>query len=405
MTNLKAKIKKYIKTKSAGLQIICLDDNKFGFHLVILEKTGDQINVSFQDSYTDIRQVIKNLTSSIPVSIGIEGKETLIRQIDITDSDEPLLSVLPNASSKDFIVQATYSHWDSPVVSIIRRSVLENILELLNRNKLYPFSISIGISSMGIIAELLSSYNKISTPYYTLCIQNGIFSGLSKKNNGSNEYNLNGQVLSGEFLLPFSLAVNNFINDSSFQLTDTVASVQKKEFIYRKKTKFISLIYMAAVFLVLLANFIVYSSLKNKYEIMNYHLAANSQTVGRIKEMKKLISEKQILLGSDSGTGIELYSYYADRIAHSMIKGIRLKKILLSPQPDNIRPQGKNMPDYKSDCILIEGQSNGSTQINDWITVLNEYSWIKKIRVVSYREEQEARSAIFVLELNLENNE
>ncbi|MGM0528964.1 MAG: hypothetical protein ACQERS_11195 [Bacteroidota bacterium] len=403
--NLIKEIRKRVKIKSAGLQINYVGDKKYTYQLFILEKANNQVRCILNENYDKIEQVVKTIPSLIPINVGIDGKEVLTRQIDNSDLDEPLQSVLPNASSKDFVVQTTESIWEKPLVSIIRRSSLITILDILNEKGLFPFSISLGVSPLAVLVKLFSSHDSIRIPNYTIKVHDSVFSDLIKEENKPTEYNLEGQVLSSEFLLPFSLAMNYYIKNNASGLTNPLAIKQKKDYIYKRKLKRTFIKYLVGLFIILLINSFIYLSIRVKYNGINNQILSNKQNVSRIKHLEQLISEKQLLIGINNNNEIELYSFYADRIAHSLISGIILRSMIIFPPSESIRSRGDKIPDYISDHILIEGFSSGSIKLNNWILALNQYNWIKDLRIINYQDELETGQATFKLELILRNNE
>jgi Tfp pilus assembly protein PilN len=137
------------------------------------------------------------------------------------------------------------------------------------------------------------------------------------------------------------------------------------------------------VFLVLLsASFIVKSIYSQKSSEIQQEAMLNAQVLNQIATLKKDREYKTSIIANSSLGSKHALSFYIAQIADGLPEAILLEKLEVFPAKKPINPNEKIH--IEPNIIEIEGITPSSSSVTDWVELLNDYDWIKKVEVASY---------------------
>src|SRR4051812_30333957 len=134
-----------LKSKSsAGLEVILLPDGSYQLHLIILKKQQSTLVIEKQIAQlTSFSEVQQHIDLKAPLILIINGKGIVHRKLHRNENDTTatlLGKLLPNANIEEFALQETALLSDEVFVSVIRISVLNELIQELINHKITNLS-------------------------------------------------------------------------------------------------------------------------------------------------------------------------------------------------------------------------------------------------------------------------
>ena len=391
----------------AGIEIVIQPDSTISYNSVVLKKNGGKIQLlKSQQGIPDIAQLKKIVSPTIALSISIDGKGILHKKIPYSTKDTAkvlLNKVLPNASLSDFHVFTHVINDSAAIVSIIRVSSYDEILEIFRSAKydvvncsLGPFSIEtcLPLISSDIKSEIILNRHKLSIAGNKI---NEIESTETQAENS--EVSIGDEQFPFTLLNAFALGFKELIKPDFFYSPISICAQLKET--YKQKRTFNLIKWSAAMFFfaLLWTNFFVndhYSKEKAELE------SKIDLSKGAVKKMEKLKAELISKKGFLNKLGIlesSKTSFYADQIAQTVPHQIGLFDLTIHPSQKNINDD-KNMI-FEMNKVRIKGSCNKTIELNEWIKELKSYSWIKDVNVVGFIQNKEKNIGEFHLDVSL----
>ena len=165
-----------IGTTALGVEVNLQGANA-DFKVTTLEKKEGSIDVVGFENYNSQETFFEKLNVEMPIYLSIGGKGIINKKVAAkeTISDDDLIQlVLPNAKIADFYLQKKSLGNNQWVVSIIRKSVLDEILQEFKSLKAYVLKIVLGPFSIVNVSGLLANDNAtINVPGHQLQYKKG----------------------------------------------------------------------------------------------------------------------------------------------------------------------------------------------------------------------------------------
>jgi hypothetical protein len=328
--------------KAFGVELIF--NSKDSFTLIALELSSSKSGVEITRRFTDVtfNELAKSNDKKHPFYISIGGKGVVHKKVKINDhtQDQALLNlVLPNASLADFYLQKSsisgYECW----VSVIRKDLLDGVIEELETNRLFGVEIYLGPFILENTFPFLNKSSLHTTTHELLVEENTI---IQMDNLGSvgegHEFQIESEVISSHELLAFSAALSHFVPSTRLTpINCSTVSNLKEEYLNKSKYRIVTFSLIAFYFLISIINFLMYSSYQDDLNQIQYQLYSKKQYVQELDLLKQEFLSKEEFIQNSGLAQASKVSYYADQIAMSVPTSIQLNKLFVNPLEKRIK--------------------------------------------------------------------
>ncbi len=396
---------KLIKGQAAfGVELVF--NSKDSYTLIALELTSAKDGIEVSRRFVDItlEELAQKNTKKIPVYFSIGGKGVIHKKVKAEDNvqDQELLSqVLPNASMKDFYLQQSKIEGFESWVSVIRKDVLDGLIEKIEGLNLFGVELYLGPFAINNTISLLDKMT-LSTTSHELIIENNNIIQLDSLGAVSNgeEYNIEGEVISSHELISFGTAFNHFVPSAKIipVSVDKVAQL-KEEYLYKNKALIGGFSIVAFFFIVVMANLLIANSYEETHNSLQYQVNSKRQYLVELTKLEKELTTKEQFIQSSGVARASRLSFYTDQIGLSIPTTIQLNQLFINPLEKRINKAEDINFNYNS--IKITGTVSRSIELNNWIKSLKEYKWVNEIIIVSFIQDNLKTVGEFELELTI----
>lgn len=384
-----------------GVEVVVKSDNEFVFNVVTIERKNESILVINKiNNATEIQKVIEALDKKSPVVMVVNGKGIIHRKLQANNRQGASLisAVLPNAKEDDFYIQK----FSEDFVSIIRKSVLDKIIDSFLAAKIWICEVSVGPFCLQSLNPFIAvSEHEMYAGDFKVSFEEDKLSAVEANESVIDHITqIGNEQLKRSELIPFSAAFGYILEDANRPMIQ-VASVQMtaKEFFYSKVFIASGWFVLVAFFVLLLVNFVLFSVYTEKLNVAQASLTLGQQQIQEYTRLKNELSEKEKFLKEAGLSGSSRISFFADRIAKDLPHDILLSQLLINPTEKKIR-EGEQ-PDFIQKVIVIKGSCDNSPVLNTWIKILKEKDWIRDVEVTNYDHSGSGSQGVFELRITV----
>ncbi len=394
-----------------GISLYKTSDTSYEIDLVELTKNKSAINISNKESFVGgLDELIKKIPKETPVCISLDGKGILhkIGEKSKKPDHELINSLFPNIKLIDFHYQKHELASGKNYFSIVRQSVIDDIIEAFNSNGIFILGFSLGPVSIHPIISLLPSENPLILKNYVLNVSEGKIDTVEKATNDANFQNRSFVIETEKFetiyILAFSSALSYFINATvtDGKLSETLHRF-KEEFTYQSIFKAGIKFVLGLLLATLLVNFIFFSYYNDKNNNLSMQYALQKDNISKLDTLakkleakEKIIKEKKLFLRSK-------FSHYCDRVGLLVPDEVVLTELQVQPLLSVI--EEKEQIEFELSKMFIKGTSNSSMVVGDWIGRLKKEKWAEKVIMEDYNYNNKEKKANFYIKIDISNEE
>ncbi len=304
----------------------------------------------------------------------IEGSGVLTRIVD-SQSDYKR-DLIINGNPDDFYFSSVSTN-HSRLVSFVRRTVPEEIVNYFLENKLFLVGLSCGFAPFGALA----TENKLLALDYSIKLVNGNFENLQREETVKRRVEFEGEFLNKNGLLAkaiFSNSKENFIVET-FEFNTLFK--ENKEF---NQFKIVGIVSVAFIFVVVLTNYFYLNYLYDEVANKEVELELNNSNLLILESLNQEELRKQQLVLSSGVSTTHFISFYLDEIGKSVPKNIRLSALYAFPLAEKLKEKRKVEIDKTK--IEITGWTNNNVVLDDWIEDLDRNDWVKSVELMNYQK-------------------
>jgi Tfp pilus assembly protein PilN len=345
-----------------------------------LKKKQSKIIILEQESIYGIDELFKKVQKEVPVILAFTGKK-IISKIMAFEANY-IDKILFNKDPEGYYI-LEYNKPTKVLASLVRKDDLDNYINTFLQKGYTVLDFSIGPFILESLAPLLIEPKKIRTTEFEYDLTNTLLSMHDHtESNEIREIQVGEEFIYNTHILGFA-GFLGFLNPNGIEKnyqTDIDAYAEsfsfKRAFTVVGKT-------ILVVFLVLLsASFIVKSIYSQKSSEIQQEAMLNAQVLNQIATLKKDREYKTSIIANSSLGSKHALSFYIAQIADGLPEAILLEKLEVFPAKKPINPNEKIH--IEPNIIEIEGITPSSSSVTDWVELLNDYDWIKKVEVASY---------------------
>lgn len=399
--------KGYFKgNRAVGLYIFLAEGGAKVYDLVLLKKKGSSLFVEKKElQVNSLEQIFEIVGKSLPIILSVEGKGIISKKVNtggITSDKEIINHVLTGAKPVDFYIQKVSVSEQTMFVSIIRKQILDSLLEEFSKTGRSVVMAGLGAFHVNNIIALFSDKtDELYTQSEKLIINKGqIQEVVTPEQINWERFRIGSETVSAKDILAFSAGCSYFLPSQTGMINTDKLSKQKQEFIFKKMFSFLGIAYLSLLFILLLVNFMMFSQYSQQNNDLIDKLSENENLVTELDRLKVMYKTKEDFLKQSGFLQSSKLSFYADRLASDLPETITLSKMDLEPLQKKVK--FGEQPMFANNTIRIAGITIESTVLNDWIKLLNTNKWIKKVEVINYNQETNRQPGNFEIEIIIE---
>jgi Tfp pilus assembly protein PilN len=400
---------RFIKSKSvAGVEVVLVSDGSIVFNATVLVKNMSAVEIEISKagllSYEELKSF---LPAKIPVVLVLNGKGIIHKKVNCleADTDNTLLQkVFPNTNTDDFYIQKVRIDTTSAFVSVIRKSVLDDLLKDFQALNFTVVSCSFGPFCLAASAPLLQNYSGdfyFEISGYKLKILEGVIESYQvvPVTGQTNVVVLDGKEMDASLVLSFSVAFQYLIEDKSFVINIPSLLKAKEELRQKEVFHFIGWALLITFLTLLMVNYFVFNYYWTKKNEISNKVSLNNAALLRYDVLEKEVAEKQSFFEKTGMLELSRTSYYADQIAKSLPNTLQLSQLNIAPLIK--KENAEEAISFDSKTIIIAGNCKRSNELNKWIKIIKSKKWVAEVTLLNYTQDKSKDEGEFSIELKI----
>jgi hypothetical protein len=402
--------------KAHGIEISLLPDGKMMAYAVTLRLEKNRIIKEREFQVLGATgELLKKLEPGCPVAVTVNGKGVLHKKISPeVPENQRFETVLPNANPAGFYLE-TEPYESCLSVAIVRKEVLDKIVEDLSRLKFRILSVRIGSGGVRWILPYVNANGNsmLRSNHYAFHLSGTgevtdleSFTPDGEKGSQKVEYSVGDQYVYSTGLLAFASAIELFAGmpvSGPWAANGGIhsAAIEKEKENYRdlKYFRAAGRALLAFLFTILLVNFLVYNHYFSKNRELQASRLVNQDEIRHTEQLRTAVDAKDRFFRQHGWDHFPRLSFYADRIAGLLPEGAVLSGMQLFPLNANTLYADGSMPHFKNDTIRITGSCEDPTELTRFANNLRDIPDFKEVDIRSYLYKKETASGIFIIEI------
>lgn len=325
-------------------------------------------------SFDSVSDLVSTFGKNNTYWLHIEGSGVLTRIVD-SQSDYKR-DLIINGNPDDFYFSSvSTSH--SRLVSFVRRTVPDEIVNYFIQNKLFLVGLSCGFAPFGKLLE----ENKEFGLDYSVKLSNGQFEQLERIENAPRRVQFEGEFLNKNGLIAkaiFGVSKDDFILEN-FQFENQLK--ENKEF---NQFKIVGVSSISIIFIIVFSNYFYLNYLNDQVATKELELSLNNSNLSILENLNQEEFRKQQLVLSSGVSTTHFVSFYLDEIGKSVPKNIRLSELYAFPLVEKLKEKRKVEIDKTK--IEITGWTDNNVVLDDWIETIDRNDWVKSVELMNYQK-------------------
>lgn len=385
------------------VEVAFLTRDEFVFNLTICKKKKESIVMIHQEHDLSFDDCKKTLKKAGPFSLIITGKPVIQKKLTKGYGSNPELiqAILPDAKNTEFGAQLQ-EFKGMYFGALIRQNTLEKALAPFVEAKLLPFEIIIGPYLLNILPAISGkSTFRIVTSNYHVNFEDDLVSEISSaEKNEVHELPITPTEIQHTNMLGLCTCINAALGAVLFSpLDNETATKLMNEAHQKKRFRFFLMISVAVLALTVFTNFYFNQQFAKKHAQLEEQITLNKQAIQEMEKLEAEIAEKRSLIGNNTLSQGPVISIMADELAKSVPEKIRLTNMEFFPVDGKI--QKEKLIAFANNKIIIEGISNETDVLDNWINQCKELKWVKDVLLVKYTFDNEQKKGYFKMEFTI----
>lgn len=381
-----------------GIEHSTINDQEY-LYLTILKKSKQAIDIENRYKVISIQEIANTISKKQHIHVTINNSEVLTKSVENSNDDPELIvyTAFPNIDLNDFYYEVI-SQDTLHIVSICRKSYVDDILNTYKELKLIVINISLGNSIISSIKNFLN-VNLVRTSNAIIKLDKGKIISLKRDENRIEEhFNVNGLEVNNYFLLSLVSGLETIIQHSTSK-SNLKEVIKKLSSNFNQARFFDQFLRFGLGFLILLllTNFMIFSTYFNKVETLKQTSQVHTETKHKIDELIIQVDKKQNLVNDVIYRDISKSSFYTNEIIQSLPHSIVLSEFNFHPLKKTIKNNEPILVHHG--IIYVSGKSSDNGLFSDWITQLEALPWIDTIITIAYSDVSPSTS-IFSIKIN-----
>src|SRR5579863_10018945 len=397
--------------KAYGLEISFLGADEVSIQAVVLRLEKSRIVKEKEvHGLSTFRELSGVIPAGSPVAITINGKGTLFKTLPIeTVSADVFESVLPNGNPGEFYVQVG-RYQNTLAVQIIRKTVVEDVLEKIIQAGFKPLRVGVGVSDLQLLLPYFNLDGKsgeIRTNHFIVRTnERKAISDIepapfpAREVRPSTEYSIGDQYVYPGGVMAFGSALG-LLAGRAFagpegnlqtgedpgvegpEITNEHLAAEREVFRFLRYFKAAFRAFLGALFLILLINFLVFSHYARINSEQQMTAMVSISAAKQEAERETAVLAKVKWMGINGWDQPSRMSLYADRIAALVPDDAALTTMKINPVSSNF-VSGDGVLKFQRDTIEITGTCGDPVELNRFVNNLRNIRYFQDISIRSY---------------------
>jgi len=395
----------YRISKVTGLNIQLGSEGQL-ISLCSVEASGNQLDIiKKKTGITVLAQLKEMLPTKTVIALNLSGKGILLRRIDRAEAiDAGIFSaILPNAKLEEFYVQ-NFISGEYSFVSIVRKSEADRWISGLGELGFEPLMLNLGVFPVEQILSQVNIYEAEAVIAGQLVERNQKGEWVNVQSSDTEPqfvFKLGSEKIDQSLLVPYAAAFQLVMVNQLDPIAADVKGLQQalESRLAEQKLKVQGALVLAAIFILLLANFILLSWLNSSNAALSEQVGKFAQNSNNEQQMAERIKEKEALLHTLGWDGGVNKSVLIDQVASLLPHEVKLREITVNPVDvaGSGLQKGTVFYDRK---LVISGNSEKIIPVNEWIARIETRAWVKHIRLENFTYNNELNTGQFTVSID-----
>lgn len=393
-------------SNSAGAEVFIKADGSFELRLLRISLKASQLLVEHKKEYTVTLDKILPEELEEPLAITLTGRGVLIKKTGKLDllTEQNLQHLFPNLKLAEFYVQHFVSGGTS-FVAIVRREIADAVLNAFKKRGAKVMLMSLGpFVTDQVLAQLNIYSGNLNFDGHQLSLdpeKQWLDYTYTLGANAGFTLKIDIEVMPEQFVLAYASAFQLLLHErlDLIAVENEGLAGQLAEYSARLKFKRKGMLVLAGIFGLLLLNFLVFSHYNAANEEMAGRAGQQSSVTVNKEKMEMELKEKEAMvknLGWNKGLP---YAYLCDQLGQTVPASITLTEMTVN----NLLSTGSSLLKEtlaEPFTIRLKGQAENVYVLNDWMYVLKQKPWVKKVQLEKYLMDEQQQTQVFTLILN-----
>ncbi|MFD2568591.1 PilN domain-containing protein [Pseudotenacibaculum haliotis] len=371
------------------------------FYLLGLEKKKKELVIFQKKEFKDQEEVFAALKGQKHVYLIINNEQVLTKKVDFRHiaKESVVKAAFPNISVNDFYFEVAENDVSS-TVSICRKEVIDRTVKAYLEKGISVIQFSLANNNFENLLPFLNDF-QFHTSNTLFDVVDHKIVDWKKSKPVAKTYDINGLIVGSNQLLPLA-GILSYYNGVDRNTEEKIQGQLVKEYQQKRFFQLGLRFGLGFLFVLLLVNFLVFSSYRNKVSDLTSELTLNETYKKQLINLTGIVDKKKKLVESINSVSNSKVIWYFDEISQSVPKTLLLSEINYQPLT---RPEREGKPlIFTNDLIIVKGISKDNSDFTQWISELEEMKWIEKVSFQNYGTQKTSVTSFdFTIQLKSEN--
>lgn len=352
------------------------EKKRFNYLQLTIKK--QEFVISAKQEFRSLEETLKEIKEQKHLFLILNNEHVLSKKIEFVDENEiNLLRIaFPNIVLSDFY-HDIFSTNSTSYVSIARKETVNTLLYEYKKVGISIIDFSLGNNVLKNSIALIDD-QLITTSNAEVNVKNHQITDIKKRTVEPSKYVINDLEITNAEILPLSGIIAYYSNEKTSNISSSL-----QETFHQKQFFTIGLkVGLGFIFLILLINFLFFSSYRNEVNDLNGELLLSETYKKQLTALQDQVSKKTRLVKSMNSASNSNVSKYIDELGVSVPEQVLLNQINYQPIEGVLKADKPIL--FKENIIVVSGISKNNTAFSNWISVLEKKDWVQNVSIISY---------------------
>lgn len=360
----------------------------------VFRKNGDSLDPEKEGESGSLDEVLAQIPKYAPIILLFAGDQVLTRY-----SRESEAHLFEEIDADEFYMQRVQSSQGWLLQSACRKTIVDTTLDRLGLEKCFILTMCIGPGSLCYL-EILVKDGDVISGHFQFSFSDGILSGIREITSIlEQEDRVGGLDVSGTFMTPSMIsklaALLSFLQEEAPR--EPFLNDQQTQYQFFHRCKKIAIGALGVFFILLLANFLMFSGVRKNLELLKSSGQNQMAKVSQIEKLKSQIEEYRLLSNFHQSAPENTYSFYLEEFARNRPSGIWFNSLELYPALK--KPEKNKAIEIDRSLMLLKGEAINPLSLNVFISSLKDRNWIEDVELLHYENLPEKSNDDFELRI------
>ncbi|MCB4797213.1 hypothetical protein [Neotamlana laminarinivorans] len=382
------------KKRFIGIELTT-NTHKDIYHFSVLKKVKNTLDIVNTGTCNTKEELNTAGIFKKPFYLVINTKQVLTKPITHgkhLNAEELIHQVFPNIDLESFYYEISQpKHLQHALVSICRKTYVNDIINELTSLNLHPFSVSLGHTHLINYSEFIED-PFIYTSNSKINLHTSPLLEITSNPSKAYSYNINGLSSSSKHILSLFSALHLYLglHDVLSNLTVLNSTLYNRF----SRERFLNVFLKSSlgfILLSLLLNFLIFNHYFQKNNHLEQTLQVNEASKTKLLELNAQVEKSKVMIDDVLKSKVSKSSFYINAITTSLPSSILLRELNYQPLQKTIKVNRPIAVHYGS--VLVFGDSHSSNAFSQWINTLENLEWVKQLEILHYSDQNKNHSS------------